>query len=98
MTIFQKIRIWANRRELLKADPFKQFVKLNEEIGELANAIIKNKKEEEIDAFGDIVVVLVVLAKQRGLSLEKCVEKAYEVIKNREGKMKDGIFIKKEDL
>jgi NTP pyrophosphatase (non-canonical NTP hydrolase) len=73
-----------------------QLIKLMEEIGELCNAILKSKREAEEDAFGDIQVVLEILAKQRGIDLEKAYKDAYEVIKNRKGQMVNGSFIKKE--
>lgn len=96
--LFQKIRLWANKKGLSKADPFKQFVKLNEELGELANGMIKNKPNQVVDSLGDSLVVLIILAKQLNYNLEDCLEQAYQVIKNREGEMRDGIFVKKEDL
>jgi hypothetical protein len=41
-----------------------QKLKLIEEVGEIANAIVKNKKEEQLDGIGDVFVVLTILAKQ----------------------------------
>ena len=41
-----------------------QKLKLIEEVGEIANAIVKNKKEEQLDGIGDAFVVLTILAKQ----------------------------------
>ena len=41
-----------------------QRLKAIEEIGELANAIVKNKQQEKIDSIGDIFVVLIILSEQ----------------------------------
>ena len=91
----EEILIWAEAKGLLKAEYSpKQFMKLSEEVGELANAILNNNKEEVIDAIGDIVVVLTILSDQLGLDIDECTESAYNVIKNRTGKMVNGTFIK----
>lgn len=47
-----------------------QKLKLIEEVGEIANAIVKNKKEEQLDGIGDAFVVLTILAKQNGEEFE----------------------------
>jgi len=103
MQVFNKIRIWAFNRGLYeKGDVKTQFVKLNEEVGELANAILKNNEEELIDAIGDIVVVLTNLTHLANnniitgekIKIEDCIKSAYEQIKDRKGKMVDGDFQK----
>lgn len=92
------INKWAYDRGLQTMDPTKQMLKLIEEVGELASAIAKNKKAEIIDSVGDIYVVLVILATQLKLNLTECVASAYEEIKDRKGKVVNGIFIKEEDM
>jgi NTP pyrophosphatase (non-canonical NTP hydrolase) len=69
-------------------------MKLMEESGELAEALLKNDETEVIDAIGDMVVVLTNLAKLRGHKIEDCVTSAYNVIKNRKGNMINGTFVK----
>jgi len=92
---FEPIRDWAKAKGIFeKGDVKTQYVKLQEEAGELAKAIIKNDKEEFIDALGDCVVVLVNLAKLGGYNLEDCVNSAYDVIAKRTGKMVNGSFVK----
>jgi NTP pyrophosphatase (non-canonical NTP hydrolase) len=86
---------WAKERDLLHNDNHtKQFMKLVEEVGELSNAILKDDKAEQIDALGDIQVVLIILAEQLGFDLDTCLESAYNEIKNRKGKTINGSFIK----
>lgn len=93
---FKSIRQWAKERGIYeKGDPKTQYIKLQEEAGELAKAILKNDKNEIIDALGDCVVVLVNLSELCGYKLEDCINLAYEEIKNRKGEMKNGTFEKK---
>ena len=98
---FKPIRDWAADKGILsKGDVKTQYVKLQEEAGEVAKAIMKDDKEEFIDGLGDCVVVLVNLAelgaKHFGdaFSLEDCINSAYSIIKDRTGKMEDGTFKK----
>ena len=95
LKIFKKIRSWATERGLyVSGDPITQYVKLQEEAGELAQALLKDDQPEVIDAIGDMVVVLTNLAHQRGVSIEKCINDAYKVISKRKGKMVNGTFVK----
>ena len=94
-SIFQRIRDWAGQRGLYrKGDSKTQYVKLQEEAGELAKALLKRDHEEIVDAIGDIVVVLTNLAHLEGFKIEDCVESAYEVIAKRTGRMENGTFVK----
>ncbi len=96
--MFNKIRTWAETRGLYeKGDPMTQYVKLQEEAGELAKALLKDDQPEVIDAIGDMVVVLTNLAHQRGVYIEECIQTAYEVINKRTGKMINGTFVKDEN-
>lgn len=89
------IRQWAEDRNLIKGSDLKsQFVKLIEEAGELANAIAKKNDIEFADAIGDMVVVLTIMAAQNGMMIEDCIDNAWQEIKDRKGKMVDGIFLK----
>ena len=93
--VFDLIRQWADERGIYKnGDAKTQFIKLQEETGELARAILKNDREEFIDAIGDAVVVLTNLAALEGLKIEDCITSAYEVIKSRQGSMINGTFVK----
>lgn len=91
----KEILAWAEPKGLLNPDfAPKQFMKLAEEVGELSNAILKNDKAEQMDAIGDCVVVLTILAHQLELDIDFCTESAYQVIKNRTGVLSNGTFIK----
>ena len=92
---FDLIRTWANERGLYdKGDTKTQYLKLMEEAGELGRAILKNDEPEFIDAIGDMVVVLTNLARLGGVSIETCIDSAYDVISKRTGKMVNGTFVK----
>jgi NTP pyrophosphatase (non-canonical NTP hydrolase) len=93
--VYDLIRQWANDRGIYeRGDSKTQYVKLCEESGELARAILKNNRAELIDAIGDMMVVLTNLAALEGLKVEDCVVSAYEVIKSRQGSMVNGTFVK----
>ena len=96
--MFNRIRSWAETRGLYeKGNVMVQYVKLQEEAGELAKALLKDDQPEVIDAIGDMVVVLTNLAHQRGVYIETCIQSAYEVINKRTGKMINGTFVKDEN-
>jgi NTP pyrophosphatase (non-canonical NTP hydrolase) len=93
--VYKLIRAWAKERGIYdKGDSKTQYVKLMEEAGELAKALLTKNRNETIDAIGDIVVVLTNLAHLEGLKLEDCVVSAYTEIANRKGSMQNGTFVK----
>ena len=92
---FDLIRDWADERGLYeKGDPKTQYLKLMEEAGEVGRAILKDDHPEIVDGIGDMVVVLTNLAHLCGVSIEHCIEEAYNVISKRKGKMINGTFVK----
>ena len=64
-------------------------------MGELSDNICKGRDIK--DDIGDIIVVLINIAERNGISLTECVSTAYEDIKDRKGRMVDGIFVKEGD-
>lgn len=92
------IKRWAFDRNLNVADPDKQFMKLSEEVGELAETLTKDRPEETGLEAGDIYIVLTILLMQKELDITECVYEAFQKIKNRKGEMVDGVFVKQEDL
>ena len=95
LKMFEDIRNWAATRGLYeRGDSKTQYVKLQEEAGELAKALLQNDKAEVIDALGDMVVVLTNLAHLEGVHIETCINTAYKVINKRKGKMINGTFVK----
>ena len=98
MNITELIKKWATDRNIISGNPKAQMTKLMEEVGELANGINKDRTEQIIDSIGDTYVVLVILCMQLDLDINDCIKAAYEEIKDRKGKMVDGLFVKEEDL
>ena len=102
MEIVERIKDWANNRGLYeKGDVKTQFCKLSEEFGELGKAVLNKNEEEFDDAVGDVFTVLVNLVElsnkyfdREGVSIEDCIDKAYNEIKDRKGKMENGTFKK----
>ncbi len=94
---FDIIRQWAKNKGIYdKGDKKTQFIKLQEEVGELAVSILKNKNLDFIDVIGDCVIVLTNLAALENIKIEDCINNAYKEIANREGNMINGTFVKNE--
>jgi NTP pyrophosphatase (non-canonical NTP hydrolase) len=89
---------WGEERKIVQnSNPRAQAIKTLEEVGELIQAISDNDREAMIDAYGDILVTLVMGCATADLDLVKCFEHAYEQIKDRKGHLSpEGIFIKAE--
>ena len=95
--VFDRIRAWAKERNMYTHGDIKtQLLKLYEEAGELSEAVLKEDKQETMDAIGDCVVVLTNLSEHLGVNIEDCIEHAYNEIKDRKGKMINGTFMKDE--
>lgn len=97
LKIVDKIIAWGKDRNLyIMGDVKTQTLKLGEEYGELSRAVIKKDKPNIKDALGDMFVVMVGIAEHEDMRIEDCIESAYNVIKNRKGKMFNGNFVKNE--
>lgn len=93
--IKEKVLEWAEARNLLhNENALKQYSKLQEESNELLIGILNKDPYEQIDAIGDCAIVLIILANQLGHDFDKCLESAYDEIKNRTGRTENGNFIK----
>lgn len=87
---------WHHKRNLIDgATDTSQFLKLIAEAGELADNIAKGKDCR--DDIGDMIVVLVNIAERNGYTIEECLEQAWSDIKDRKGKMVNGVFVKDTD-
>ena len=109
----QKLTLeWAKDKDLLHADNTdKQFLKFIEEVFEFKTeydifwheverqgSISREMINSLLLEMGDIFVTLIVLCRQIGIEPTRCLDMAYEKIKDRTGKTVNGIFIKQEDL
>lgn len=87
---------WHHDRNLIDgATNQSQFVKLISEAGELADNVAKNKDCR--DDIGDMIVVLINIAERNGYTIQECLEQAWNDIKDRKGKMVNGVFVKEQD-
>ena len=94
--LIEKIKQWAHDRNLIDGGcPKSQMLKCVSEVGELADNV--NKQNDIRDDIGDVLVTLIILAAQHDLSLETCLQVAYDDIKDRKGVLLDGVFIKDTD-
>ena len=92
-----KISQWHHDRNLIQGSSDKdQFCKLIQEAGELSDSICKGKSVS--DDIGDMIVVLINIAERNKLTLVECLKQAWNDIKDRKGKMVDGVFVKESDL
>lgn len=90
-----KVSNWAINKGIDKRENApKQMLKVMEEVGETAGALLKGNEEELKDGIGDSFVTLIILARQLGYTPQECLEAAYNEIKDRTGKTKDGVFVK----
>jgi NTP pyrophosphatase (non-canonical NTP hydrolase) len=87
---------WGEARQIVQnSTPYAQALKTQEELNELFEAISKDDREAIKDAYGDILVTLVMGAACADLDLVECFKGAYEEIKDRTGRLgTDGIFYK----
>lgn len=108
--LIKKVEAWGEEKGIM--DPSnapKQFMKFMEEVFEFKTMFDIEAMNYDLYGdhirfndtkmeFGDVLVTLIILAKQMDLDWEECLIMAYEKIKNRKGKTIDGVFVKEEDL
>ena len=95
MELVKLIEQWHEDRNLIAGSTDKdQVLKLIQELGELSDSVCKEKDMK--DDLGDMLVVMINIMKRNNITIEQCLQKAYDDIKDRKGKMVDGIFVKEE--
>lgn len=95
--LVNKIAQWHHDRNLIDGSTDKdQYMKLIQEAGELSDNICKGRNIS--DDIGDMMVVLINIATRNNLTITECLEAAYNDIKDRKGRMIDGVFVKEADL
>jgi NTP pyrophosphatase (non-canonical NTP hydrolase) len=93
--LIQNVNQWAIDKGIDKKENApKQMLKVLEEVGETAGALLKSKDDEIRDGIGDSFVTLIILSKQLGLDPVDCLNAAWDEIKGRTGRTENGIFIK----
>lgn len=95
--LVNKIAHWHRDRNLIDGSTDKdQYMKLIQEAGELSDSICKGCDIR--DDIGDMMVVLINIAERNDISITECLDTAYNDIKDRKGRMIDGVFVKEADL
>lgn len=91
-----KIVRWGEDRGIVQnGKPMGQAIKTLEEVGELIDAIHIGDRDAIKDAYGDIVVTLLMGAATQDIDLKQCIALAYSQIKDRKGYLRaDGVFVK----
>ena len=94
--IEMKVIQWGEARKIVQnSTPLTQALKTAEELNELIEAINSNDRAAMADAYGDILVTLVMGCACADLDLVSCFAGAYNEIKDRKGYLNaDGFFIK----
>ena len=102
----QKITQWGKDRNIFEfSTPIKQLHKTQEELNETMQALVQfadaktdkakqDALEEVVDGIGDMGVTLLMLCHKMDVDFIECLASAYNVIKDRKGKMINGLFVK----
>lgn len=95
-TLTKKVWEWFDEKGL--KDPMVQFVKMEEECGELAHELTRGKtfSREVVDALGDILVTVIGLCHHLHIPPQAALTLAYNEIKDRKGKVINNSFVKEE--
>ena len=93
----QLVADWHEDRNLIEGSTdAAQMHKLIEEVNELDQDV--HDGYDLRDELGDVLVVLINIATRNGFTLRQALEVSYKKIKDRKGQMRNGIFVKEEDL
>lgn len=98
-----KIQLWGYNKGILRSDldeqgaykvAFAQLSKTIEEIAELTQALNIQNPIEVQDAYGDILVTLIMGMETLNINPAAALASVYNIISKRNGQMKDGVFVK----
>jgi NTP pyrophosphatase (non-canonical NTP hydrolase) len=94
----KKVLQWAEDRNIFDeidgSNSFAQGRKLGEEYIELLESLHARDLFNIKDGLGDMLVVMILIAEFEGTSLVDCLALAHLQIKDRRGKMVNGLFVK----
>ena len=100
---------WADRKGILEKGTLEgQFEKFVEESEEFKEAHYREQSVDVdsdefietllMDGIGDTVVTLIIYAHMKGWTLQECLQYSFDIINKRDGEMRDGQFVKEDDL
>ena len=94
--LIQSVTQWHKDRNLIEgSDDKSQTLKLLQELGELSDSVCKERPI--LDDIGDMLVVMINICERNNITLDECLQVAYNDIKDRKGRMVDGVFVKEGD-
>ena len=96
--LVEQVQQWSIDKDLHNGNSDRQAFKFYEEAGEVASALSRGQMDALKDGIGDTVVTLIILAQQHDMTLQECLQYAYDEIKGRKGKTINGTFVKEADL
>ncbi|OOF56186.1 hypothetical protein BKK56_04190 [Rodentibacter genomosp. 2] len=67
-------------------------------LGRLSRSIVMLDSDEVLESLVSVIGALNILSIRLDLNITDCIQLAYNQIKDRKGKMIDGVFVKEEDL
>lgn len=90
------IQAWASARKIhANPNPIGQLKKTAEEVLEAVEAIAKKDYAETYKELGDIYITWINACDALNVSPEYCIDQAFNKIKDREGEVVNGVFVKK---
>lgn len=99
--IYKAVKIreeyYDNHKFKTLEDEYEETIRLLKGVSDAMYYILTDRSYEKI-TIGGTVSWLLDIAHTYDTTLEECVELAYNEIKNRKGKVVDGVFVKEEDL
>ena len=96
--ITELIKKWAIENKLDKEEENELLTFLLPSLCKLLNNTYSKTKEEIGGAIGGVFVALTTLSLKHGIDINGCIKAAYEKIKNRKGKLVNGLFVEEGDL
>ena len=96
--LIKQVEQWSIDKGLDKGNSDRQALKFYEEAGEIGAALSRNRMDDLKDGIGDTIVTLIILAQQHGMTIEECLQYAYDEISQRKGRTINGTFIKESDM
>ena len=94
----ENIQEWFKGKGLDKEDSKAQYGKLLEEVEELGEALAESDLNHITEELADVVIVTIGIALQQNIDFKQALEKGFNKIDKRKGIVKNGTFIKEEDL
>lgn len=95
-SLIESVEQWACDRQIIpNSTPLAQLGKTMSELGELADATLKDDREGIVDGVGDVLVTLIIYSALQGFQIEDALAAAYREIKDRKGTLTpEGVFVK----